>query len=637
MSCKHCHNDTKTCRRTFWTEYSAELLSLTMLIGGALLSHFTMFGFRFWYYLAAALPVAVPVVSDTVRQWRKLDFFNEYSLMLLASVGAFAIGEYPEAVAVLLFYSIGEKLEDDASDKARGRIRSLLDSMPKDVSVVDAGGTERHVKPDEVGVGDIISVLPGERVALDGTLSVDLPCDFDTAAITGESVPRSVSPGGEVMSGYIPVDRAVHVTVTREYSDSTMNRIMKMIEEAASKKSEPETLLRKITRWYTPAVMVLAALLFIVPWIVSLINPGFVFDWQAWLRRSLVLLVCSCPCALVVSIPLSYFAAIGAASKFGVLFKGSRYLDSLRSVDTVVLDKTGTLTTGDFTVSKIIPASGVSPLLVLSTVAALDADSVHPLAAAIVADARVKGLDYRGAQDVVTVPHGIKGVLDGKIILVGSRTLMAANGITVPVPESDSTEVCVASDGKFMGAIYLDDTLKPGVRETVKALRRRGVKQVIVLSGDRDAAVAKIAGMAGADSWRGQLMPQEKHQIVENLEREGHKVAFVGDGVNDAPSLAAADVGIAIGTGGTDVAMESADAVITGNSLGRLADAFSLSRKIKTVVTENVSVAIGVKVLVIVLGAMGMASLWAAVFADTGITLLTIIWTLIVLRSGKNQ
>lgn len=396
-------------------------------------------------------------------------------------------------------------------------------------------------------------------------------------------------------------------------------------------------MLRKITRWYTPAVMVLAALLFIVPWIVSLINPGFVFDWQAWLRRSLVLLVCSCPCALVVSIPLSYFAAIGAASKFGVLFKGSRYLDSLRSVDTVVLDKTGTLTTGDFTVSKIIPAPGVSPHLVLSTVAALDADSVHPLAAAIVADARVKGLDYSGAQNVVTVPHGIKGVLGGKTILVGSRTLMAANGITVSVPESDSTEVCVASDGKFMGAIYLDDTLKPGVSETVKALRRRGVKQVIVLSGDRDAAVAKIAGMAGADSWRGQLMPQEKHQIVENLEREGHKVAFVGDGVNDAPSLAAADVGIAIGTGGTDVAMESADAVITGNSLGRLADAFSLSRKIKTVVTENVSVAIGVKVLVIVLGAMGMASLWAAVFADTGITLLTIIWTLIVLRSGKNQ
>ena len=334
------------------------------------------------------------------------------------------------------------------------------------------------------------------------------------------------------------------------------------------------------------------------------------------------------PC---VSVPLSYFSALGAASRFGVLFKGSRYLDSLRSVDTLVLDKTGTLTTGRFSVSEVTGGDRV-----LAIAAAVDAGSSHPLAVAICgAAASLPPGSVPEATDLRVVPHGLVGRVGDADVLVGSRTLLASRGVTVPDAAADSSEVCVAIDGVFAGAVYLDDTVKDGTAATLAELRSLGVENIMVLSGDRDAAVARVAREAGADSWRGQLLPQQKHDAVEQLRRQGHRVAFVGDGINDAPSLAAADVGIAIGTGGTDVAMESADAVITGNSLRHLADAFRLSRKIRRVVAMNVSLAIGVKLLVMVLGAMGVATLWAAVFADTGITLVTVVWTLLALRSAK--
>ena len=632
MSCQHCHhNHTHSHKSGFLKKYPAELLTLALLLAGVLLGHFHVLADMWWYYLVALLPVAGPVVSGAVGQWRRLDFFNEYTLMLLATVGAFIIGEYPEGVAVLLFYSIGEKLEDDASDKARGRIRSLLDSMPDIVTVVTRAGAERQVNPREAAVGDLTVMRPGDRVALDGVLESDYDVDFDTSAITGESVPRNVAPGGEVLAGYIPLDREARVRITHAYADSSMSRIMRMIEDAASRKSEPETLLRRITRWYTPAVMVAAALLFAVPWAIGLLDSGFAFDWRVWFERSLVLLVCSCPCALVVSVPLSYFSALGAASRFGVLFKGSRYLDSLRSVDTLVLDKTGTLTTGRFSVSEVTGGDRV-----LAIAAAVDAGSSHPLAVAIcgAAESLPPG-SVPVATDVRVVPHGLVGRVGDADVLVGSRTLLASRGVTVPDAAADSSEVCVAIDGVFAGAVYLDDTVKDDTAATLAELRSLGVENIMVLSGDRDAAVARVAREAGADSWRGQLLPQQKHDAVEQLRRQGHRVAFVGDGINDAPSLAAADVGIAIGTGGTDVAMESADAVITGNSLRHLADAFRLSRKIRRVVAMNVSLAIGVKLLVMVLGAMGVATLWAAVFADTGITLVTVVWTLLALRSAK--
>ncbi len=542
--------------------YGNEIITLAFMLLGMLLGHYGVFssmamsagfGSRLLeavYYVLTLTPVGLPILSATLASWRQSDFFNEFTLMVLASAGAFFIGEYPEGVAILLFYSFGEKLEDSASDKARKRISSLLDKMPGKVTVEDESGKLSDVSPESVEPGTVFRVKPGERVALDAVLCGNMPAD----------------------------------------------------------------------------------LLFLVPWLIGMISDSFDFEWYVWFKRCLVLLVCSCPCALVVSIPLSYFVAIGNASRLGVLFKGSRYLDSLRRVTVLLLDKTGTLTTGKFHVVGVTASDGVSQDDVLGLAASLDKHSAHPLANAIVDMAKAKNLKVPEASGVATVPHGLKGNVDGHDVLVGSRHLMADSGIDVPDGKSDSSEVIVACDGAYYGFIMLDDTVKPGVADTLRDLRRSGVKRIEILSGDRGAAVAKVASQVGADSCRAELLPDEKYRIVERIRADGDVVAFVGDGINDAPSLAMADVGIAIGTGGSDVAMESADAVIMGNDLRRLADSFRLSGRIKRVVAENVSLAIGVKLIVMVLGAFGVASLWAAVFADTGITLLTVGSTLFCLR-----
>ncbi len=555
--------------------------------------------------------------------------------MTLACIGAFVIGEYPEAVAIMLFYSFGEKLEDSASDTARDRIRSLIARMPNEVTVEGPDGTQTAQSPETVEPGSVLVVRPGERVALDGELTGSEPVDVDASAITGESVPVTVEAGSPVASGVIPVDREIRVKVTRRYDDSSMSRLLKMIEEAAAKKSSTETLLRRITRWYTPVVFSVSLLLFVVPGILALVS-GNVFEWNVWLERSLVLLVCSCPCALVVSIPLSYYAAIGNASRFGILFKGSRYLDQLRNIDTLLLDKTGTVTTGAFSVVAVEPAEGHTSDEVLAMAAALDRGSNHPLAKAIVAQAVEKGLVLPEVTDVKTVPHGMAGITDnGAEVLAGSRRLLASHGIVADAVTDRGTQVCVAVNGCYVGNIFLEDTLKPGIADTMSQLRRVGVKHIEIMSGDTRAAVARVAERSGIDGYRAEMLPADKQAAVMQLKEAGRHVAFVGDGINDAPSLAAADVGIAIGTGGTDVAIESADAVITGHDLRRMVDAVKLSRRIKHVVTLNVGLAIGVKALVMILGACGIATLWAAVFADTGITLITIIITLIALRTTK--
>lgn len=624
--------------------YGIELFTLFLLLAGVILNHFRMFGIFaqsiampesvviLLYYIIAVLPVGKGILIETVKSWMRGDFFNEFSLMFLASIGAFVIGEHPEAVAILLFYSFGEKLEGSASEKAKNRIRSLLRQIPDSVRVMHKDGSITESAPQDVRIGDTIIVRPGERVALDGILENKTPVTFDNSAITGESVPVTITAGKDINSGALPVEEEAYVKVTKSYNDSSMSRIMKMIEDAAIKKSKSETLLRRITRWYTPTVMILAVLLFVVPWIVSLVSGNFHFDWSLWFERSLVLLVCSCPCALVVSIPLSYFAAIGNASRFGLLFKGSRYLDDFRRIDTLLLDKTGTLTTGKFSIVDIVPVAGITKEEVLKMGAAIESHSTHPLANAVTAAA---GSDIPAATDVKTVTHGMTGAVDGKSVIVGSKILLEEHGITVETKSNASSEICIAVNGKYIGSILLGDTLKPGVAETISKLHSLGIKKIMILSGDKEEAVAKVAKETGVDSYKSHLLPEDKHKIVEELEREGDKVAFVGDGINDAPSLALADVGIAIGTGGTDVAMESADAVITGNNIDRLVDGVKLSYKIKRVVTENVSLAIFVKILVMVLGSCGLATLWAAVFADTGITLITILWTLFSLRQKK--
>lgn len=460
--------------------YTPEIISLLLMLCGIVMRHFGWFDFagrfasvlQIAWFVVAVVPVARPVLADAWEAWHHGDIMNEFTLMLLACVGAFVIGEYPEGVAILLFYSFGEKLEHSASQKARSRITSLLENMPDTVTVVRPDGSTASLSPDRIKPGDHIRLLPGQRLAVDATLVSPDYAEFNTSAITGESVPVGISAGHEISSGAIPLDREVTVSALRPYADSTMTRIMNMIEDAASKKSRSETLLRKITRYYTPAVMIAAVLVMLVPWIVCSVH-GVPFDSGTWFYRSLVLLVCSCPCALVVSIPLSYFAAIGNASRMGMLFKGSRYLDAMRSIDTLYLDKTGTLTTGSFSVSAVEPAQGYTADTLLAYVAALDAQSTHPLAVAICKAAR----NVPVAEDVRTIPHGIEGTVNGHRVLAGSPTLMREREIDTPAPARDSSLVCVAVDGRYAGTVYLDDTLKPDAASTVAQLHRLGVKK----------------------------------------------------------------------------------------------------------------------------------------------------------------
>lgn len=581
-------------------------------------------------YAIALIPVGLPILRESWEMWRKGRFMNEFTLMVAAAIGAFIIGEYPEGVAVLLFYSFGEKMEDTASDDVRQRIRALLGRLPEEATV-RLDGKLKKASPKNLQPGSVLFVRPGERVAIDSILLGEKDVEFDTSAITGESVPRSFRPGEEISSGMIPVDQAVDVRTLRSFSDSSMSRIMKMIEEAQASKSPTENLLRRITRWYTPVVFTLALLLFFTPWLIDAVlgNP---FEWMKWLRRSLVFLVCSCPCALVVSIPLSYFASLGNASRRGILFKGSKYVDSLRNIDTVVFDKTGTLTTGKFHVSSISAADGTEPSMLLSVAASLDAESGHPLAEAILSKARAERIVTAEAENIRTVSHGITGIIGGKMAAAGSRTLMRRLGIAVPESHTDASEICVSLDNSYIGSIYLLDTIKPEAAEAIRRLHSLGVKSVEILSGDREEAVKRVARETGADSYHAALLPEDKKDIITEMTRNGNKVAFSGDGINDAPAIAAADVGIAMGTLGTDMAMESSDIVIAGDNLEKIPEAISLARKVRRVILENVTFAIGVKALVMLLGAFGIASLWAAVFADTGVTLLTIIWTLLRLR-----
>lgn len=637
--CGHCHHhrhsgeaDGQSPLRLFLPEE----ISLSLLILCVILRHYCMIPESGWItalaFVLAVLPVGIKIVADCLRLWVKGDFMNEFTLMVLAAAGAFIIGEYPEAVAVLLFYSFGEKLEEQATGKARDRIKALLGKLPDSVTVLLSDGGRQTAKPTEVNPGVTIVVKPGERVAIDGTLLGATPADFDTSAMTGESVPRSIAPGAEVSAGMIPVDREVTLTTLRSFSDSSMSRIMKMIEDAQGTKSNTETMLRRITRWYTPLVMGLAAALFFIPWIVSLFPGADPFDALRWFRRSLVFLVCGCPCALVVSVPLSYFAAIGTASRRGLLFKGGKYIDALRGIDTVAFDKTGTLTTGQFVISSIVPMTGHTADEVLSTAASLDLGSTHPLAKAIVEESRKKSLSIPEAKDVKTVPHGIVGETGGAQVLVGSRKLMEKEGVECGDATGEGTEIIVAQNGKMTGAIYLLDEIKPEVSEAIADLRHEGVRNVTVLSGDRENAVARVAKAAGADSWRAGLLPTDKQNVIKELENEGRRTAFVGDGINDAPAIAASTVGVSMGAMGTDIAMQSADVVIATDRIDKLNEAIRLANRVKTVVTANITFALGVKAAVMILGAFGIATLWAAVFADTGVTLITVIVTLLALQ-----
>lgn len=599
---------------------SLALLAAGIIMAAAGTAWFASPVVRLVWYLAAFLPVGLGVMREAWEYAAKGEVFSEFMLMSVASVGAFVIGKYPEAVAVMLFYCIGETLQDMAVDRARDNIRSLMEFRPDRAAVVT--GSSVVVKaPAEVNPGDIIEVKPGERVPLDGVL-LGGDASFNTAALTGESVPRTIGEGSDVLAGMIATGSVVRLRVSRPESQSAVSRILAMVEAASERKAPAELFIRKFARIYTPVVIALAVLTVAVPWLWSLVSAGFAYDFGTWFYRALIFLVISCPCALVISVPLSYFGGIGAASKQGILFKGGNYLDAITRVDTVVFDKTGTLTRGEFAVVRVDAADRDA---LLDTVAAIERGSNHPIARAIAAAAKDSS---REATDIKDVPgYGLTATVDGSRWVVGTLKMLDREGVAWPqdlasVPE---TIVACARDGRYEGCIFLADTLKDDALSAVGLLRRNGVQRVEILSGDKQALVDKVAGELEVDKGSGDLLPEGKVGRIDEIRREGRNVAFVGDGINDAPVLALSDVGIAMGALGADMAIETADVVIQTDQPSKVAAAIRIGRRTRAIVRQNIVFAIGVKVLVMALGLAGMANLWGAVFADVGVALLAVL------------
>lgn len=622
----HCHGEGAS-----WWKIG---LSATILAGGMIAENLWQDAIgdcRLPIYGAAYILVAYSVLREAIESAMHGDLFGEFMLMSVASIGAFCIGEYPEAVAVMLLYCVGETLQEKAVSRARDNIRSLLAFRP-DRAVVINGDKRVIEKPENVKTGDFIEVKPGERVALDGIL-VTTDTAFNTAALTGESMPRMIETGGEVLAGMIATDSVARLKVTRVAGESAVARILKMVEEASERKAPTELFISRFAHVYTPIVIALAALTVLLPWLWTLISPTYDYVFSEWLHRALVFLVISCPCALVISIPLGYFGGIGAASRRGILFKGGNSLDAVAELNAVVFDKTGTLTTGEFSVQKT-DRMGENDLAV---VAAIERTSNHPIAKAVVryADGNAIGSEAVAVEQLKDIPgYGISAVVSGDSWLVGTLRLLRRERIAFPeglesIPE---TIVACAKNGRFIGYILLADTMKDDSRHAVKALRDCGIRRITILSGDKQALVDKISDSLGVDSGYGDLLPEGKVEHIERLKSSGAKVAFVGDGINDAPVLALSDVGIAMGAMGADMAVETADVVIQTDRPSKVAEAIAIGRHTRTIVKQNIGFAIGVKMAVMILGLFGIANLWMAVFADTGMALLAV---LNAMRVGK--
>lgn len=581
---------------------------------------------QFGWFLLGFLPVGFPVMREAVEGIMQREWFNEFSLMTLASVGAFYIGEYPEALAVMLLYTLGEMLQDKAVGKATRDIRRLLDVRPEQVEVYQEGAF-RTVSPREVKVGELIEVRSGERVPLDGTLQ-NPHAVFDTSALTGESMPRHMQQGDDVLAGMIAGGQAVRLLVTKLYEQSTLARILNLVQDATERKAPAELFIRRFARVYTPVVMILALLIVLLPAVVSVVHAGFDYVFEDWLYRGLVFLVISCPCALVISIPLGYFGGIGVASRMGILFKGSNYLDAITRVNTVVFDKTGTLTTGSFQVTSM-QASGIQEEELLRLLISVEKKSTHPVAQAIVRYAA-----GRGAEPVEVTAlseqagYGLEAEVEQHKLLVGNIRLLGERGVSVPdgLANSVSTVVACAVDRCYAGCLLLSDTLKEDSKDAVKALKALKIDNIQMLSGDKQEIVDTFAVELGIEKAYGDLLPEGKAAYMERLNSiPDASVAFVGDGMNDAPVLALSDVGIAMGGLGSDAAIESADVVIQTDQPLRVATAISIGRATRKIVMQNIVAAIGMKVLVLLAGTLGFATLWAAVFADVGVALLVVL------------
>ena len=627
----HCHHAA--------TNWWCVALSFTMLIAGLVMNYCHINWFqpqatRLAWFIVAYLPVGFPVISEAWENIRQKDIFNEFTLMTIASIGAFAIGEYPEAVAVMLFYIVGETLQHHAVDRATNNIAQLLDVRPEHATVM-RNGKYTQVPPAEVAVGETIEIRAGERVPLDGTL-IDEDALLDTSALTGESIPRHIAKGGEVLAGMLATGSTLHLHTTRPHSESALSRILKIVNEASSRKAPAELFIRRFARVYTPAVILLALLIIIVPAIVSAFTTAFHYTFSDWLYRGLVFLVISCPCALVISIPLGYFAGIGRASRYGILFKGGNYLYAITKGDCVIFDKTGTLTSGQFNVTNVQHCNGFDKTTLLTMLASAESHSTHPIAKAIVAYASHHGITIHPAQTDEKPGYGIKAIINQHKVLAGNIPFMQNNGIDTTDIKSDTavTTVACAIDGKLAGAIMLADTPKEDSHKAIMKLKQIGLDNLHILSGDKQEVTTAIGNTLGITNAIGGLLPSEKAKYVETMTQADHNVIFVGDGMNDAPVLALSNVGIAMGGLGSDAAIESADVVIQTDSPSRVATAIQIGRSTSNIVKQNIIGAVGIKIIILLAGAMGCVSLWAAVFADVGVAMLAVLNSMRIL--GKN-
>ncbi|MBL7797183.1 MAG: cadmium-translocating P-type ATPase [Saprospiraceae bacterium] len=611
-----------------WREYLPAIAGFALLLVGIALDEYVQPGFfkgwvRLVWYLAAYLPVGLPVLKEALQAIGKGEFFTEFLLMSMATVGAFAIGEYPEGVAVMLFYAVGELFQTAAVRRAKSNIKALLDVRP-DTAEALKNGVWVVVKPDQVEVGDTVRVKPGGRVPLDGVLLGDRSAAFNTAALTGESKPTDVEPGGTVPAGSIAADKVVEIRVSKPFAESSIARILDLVQNATARKAPTELFIRKFAKIYTPIVVLLAALLVVVPYFV-VSNYSF----ETWLYRALIFLVISCPCALVISIPLGYFGGIGAASRHGILFKGSNFLDAMTKINTLVTDKTGTLTKGVFAVQRVAPSGGFSETELLRLLASLETASTHPVAKAVVVFAEGKKMTLDTPEQLEEISgHGLKGRVTGRAVLAGNDKLLAKFGIAVPPEAAElvDTVVLAAVDGQFAGYLTIADEIKEDAAAAIRRLHNLGVRRVVMLSGDKQSITSKIARVLGIDHAFGDLLPEGKVEKVEALKRDPDtQLAFVGDGINDAPVLALADVGIAMGGLGSDAAIETADVVIQTDQPSKIATAISIGKATTRVVWQNIGLAFGVKIIVLILGAGGLATMWEAVFADVGVALLAIL------------
>nr|WP_313093045.1 heavy metal translocating P-type ATPase [Chryseobacterium flavum] len=575
---------------------------------------------RLVWFLAAYIPVGFPVLKDAYKSIIRGDVFSEFFLMGIATIGAFAIGEYPEGVAVMLFYAVGEVFQSMAVTRAKGNIKALLDQRPDEVTVMDNNNRPEIIKAKEAKIGDIIQLKPGEKLALDGELFSE-SASFNTAALTGESKPDTKNKGETVLAGMININSIALVKVNTAYEDSKLSKILELVQNATAQKAPTELFIRKFAKVYTPIVVFLAIGICLLPYF-------FVDDYlfRDWLYRALIFLVISCPCALVISIPLGYFGGIGAASRNGILFKGSNFLDSIAEIQNVVMDKTGTMTEGVFKVQEVSISPEFNKEEILKLVNALESKSTHPVATAIhnyVGDIN-HSIPLENVEEIAG--HGLKATVNGKELLIGNFKLMDKFNITYDLNHTNIvyTVIAVAYDKKFAGFITIADSIKEDARETVDNLHKMNVKATM-LSGDKGTVVKYVADQLGIDNAFGDLLPEDKVNKVKEIKAKNQTVAFVGDGVNDAPVVALSDVGIAMGGLGSDATIETADVVIQDDKPSKIPMAINIGKQTKKIVWQNIVLAFAVKAIVLILGAGGLATMWEAVFADVGVALLAIL------------